>query len=158
MVHPFTGPYLQFGGVYGSSFYPGFGGIIPVPVAVPVGVGYAPQQYPPQQPTVIVIQLPPAESRPSTVARFPGTGAGSQPSVGYEAPRPAEQAAPSKPPILLVLKNHSMYAVAEYWVEGDRLHYVFSYGVLKSVPLDQLDLEFTKKLNQERGIKFELKK
>ena len=41
---------------------------------------------------------------------------------------PLAQERPTKPLTLLVLKDHSIYAVTEYWKEGDRVCYVTSYG------------------------------
>lgn len=48
---------------------------------------------------------------------------------------------------LLVLKDQSMLAVTDYRVEDGRLSYVTSTGRQDSVPLDDLDLEATSRLN-----------
>jgi hypothetical protein len=60
------------------------------------------------------------------------------------------------PVTLLQLKNGWMYGLIDYWVEGDNLHYVTNYGGKNSVPLDQIDLAATTRLNSERGIAFSL--
>ena len=57
---------------------------------------------------------------------------------------------------LLQLKNGWMYALIDYWVEGDTLHYVTNYGGKNSVPLDQIDFATTARLNSERGVEFSL--
>jgi hypothetical protein len=57
---------------------------------------------------------------------------------------------------LLQLKNGWMYGLTDYWVEGDNLHYITNYGGKNSVPLDQIDLATTIRLNSERGIEFAL--
>lgn len=156
-----AGYYYGGYGRYGYGGY-GFGGVavIGVPVAVPVMVdGYA---YP-QAPQVIIIQQPAgqgeaqAEERPrhwpgpSRVEREPDK----ETSLIYET-RPPSVEKPSPPLTLLVLKNHSIYAVTDYWKEGDRLCYDTSYGTQNCVSFDLLDLEFTKKLNEERNVKFKL--
>ena len=71
------------------------------------------------------------------------------------SPRWAQE--PVQPQTLLVFKDRSVYSVAEYWKTGDQLCFLNSYGVGKCVPVDQLDLAFTKELNQGRNLKFEWK-
>lgn len=60
------------------------------------------------------------------------------------------------PVTLLQLKNGDMYGLTDYWVESDNLHYVTNYGGKNSVPLEQIDLGTTIRLNGERGIEFSL--
>jgi hypothetical protein len=57
---------------------------------------------------------------------------------------------------LLRLKNGWMYGLTDYWVEGNDLHYVTNYGGKDSIPLDQIDLATTIRLNSERGVEFSL--
>jgi hypothetical protein len=57
---------------------------------------------------------------------------------------------------LLRLKNGWMYGLTDYWVEGNDLHYVTNYGGKNSIPLDQIDLATTIRLNSERGVEFSL--
>lgn len=57
---------------------------------------------------------------------------------------------------LLQLKNGWMYGLTDYWVEGGNLHYVTNYGGKNSIPLDQIDLATTIRLNSERGVEFAL--
>ena len=65
-------------------------------------------------------------------------------------------AEPNHPITLLQLKNGWMYALSEYWVEGDNLRYVTSYGGKNSVPLDLIDFSTTIRLNSERGVELSL--
>ena len=65
-------------------------------------------------------------------------------------------AEPNHPITLLQLKNAWMYGLTDYWVEGDNLHYVTNYGGKNSLPLDQIDLATTIRLNSERGVEFSL--
>lgn len=60
------------------------------------------------------------------------------------------------PITLLQLKNGWMYGLTDYWVEGDELHYVTNYGGKNSIPLEQIDLATTIRLNSERGVEFSL--
>ena len=166
IIPPLVSPGVQIGvgvgpGIRGhrrfvNPFLGGFGGIVAVPVFVPVG-GYG---YGPQQPIVIVIQQAPPQPQASGEQVSTQSPALYQPSVIYSYEAPQAPAAPdaTKPLTLLVFKDHSIYAVTDYWVEGDQLHYVTSYGAHNSVELDKLDVEFTTRLNAERNIKFELKK
>ncbi len=145
--------FVGFGGFPTWGFY---GGFVGVPLVLPE-VGYLSGQ-----PNVVVIQVPPLEASPSNVAapQAPSAGPGGRPPVvlEYQAPRAAEPPAPSRPLALLVLKDHTIYAATDYWLEGGRLHYLTSHGSSDSVALDQLDLEFTVKLNAERNVRFELRK
>ena len=55
---------------------------------------------------------------------------------------------------LLALKEGPIYAVTNYWLEDEILHYVRREGTKSSVPLEEVDLSFTKRLNQRLGIAF----
>jgi len=68
----------------------------------------------------------------------------------------ADDAERNHPITLLQLKSGWMYGLTDYWVEGDNLHYVTNYGGKNSVPLEQIDLGTTIRLNSERGIEFSL--
>lgn len=57
---------------------------------------------------------------------------------------------------LLQLKNGWMYGLTDYWIEGNDLHYVTNYGGRNSVPLDQIDLATSFRLNTERGVELSL--
>lgn len=65
-------------------------------------------------------------------------------------------AEPNHPITLLQLKNGWMYGLTDYWVEGDNFHYITNYGGKNSVPLDQIDIATTIRLNSERGVEFSL--
>lgn len=69
---------------------------------------------------------------------------------------PSESSTAVHPVTLLQLKNGWMYGLTDYWVDGDKLHYVTNYGGKNSVPLDQIDLATTIRLNSERGVEFSL--
>jgi hypothetical protein len=58
---------------------------------------------------------------------------------------------------LLQLRDGSMYALTDYWVEDDQLHYTTTYGGQNSVPLERIDFEKTIRLNVGRGMEFVLR-
>jgi hypothetical protein len=57
---------------------------------------------------------------------------------------------------LIALKDSTVLAVTDYWLEGSTLHYVTRQGTKASADLSSVDLDFTKELNHERGMEFQL--
>jgi hypothetical protein len=55
------------------------------------------------------------------------------------------------------MKNGSVYAASDYWVENDKLHYVLSTGAENTVDLDQLDVKRTVTENTDIGVQVTLK-
>ncbi len=68
---------------------------------------------------------------------------------------------PQPPPLpqltLLVLKDGSIFAATDYWLEVGRLFYLSSTGAVSSVALGDLDWPMTTRLNAERGVRFVLR-
>jgi hypothetical protein len=99
--------------------------------------------------------------RRSVVVLFPGVyesapstaPAADSPEVAPEAsPRPE---APSETrPVLLVLKNGAAYLATRYWEEAGRLFFLTLDGVEAALPLEDIDLEKTVRVNAERGVDF----
>jgi hypothetical protein len=108
------------------------------------------QQYATQNAEQAYAQ-PPAlyseQTAPVQEAEYPPITARSAP----DTPGPADVSY-----TLLAFKDHSFFAVTDYWVENNRLSYVTNYGTPGSAALDQLDLSLTVKLNDDRGVTFEL--
>ena len=136
-----------------------------VPYGVPVYVPYPEQQpyaaYPPAEaapPQTVIYVIPGAPDRSMTTPAPESSG----PMI-YTVP-PRENGATAPPPpeqrkyFLIALKNSSIYSATDYWLEGDTLHYVTLAGAHNQVSLDQLDLEFTYRLNRDRGLEFRLEK
>jgi hypothetical protein len=116
---------------------------------------YAAQQYPPDPayaqgnpPPVYSEQTAPPQD--DSAPAYPPTTARVAPP-NDPTPGPADVSY-----TLLAFKDHSFFAVTDYWVENNRLTYVTNYGTNGSAALDQLDLSLTLKLNEDRGIGFEL--
>jgi len=57
---------------------------------------------------------------------------------------------------LIALKDSTIEAAIAYWVDGATLHFVNLQGRQDSVPLDQVDRDMSKRLNQGRRIGFGL--
>jgi hypothetical protein len=53
---------------------------------------------------------------------------------------------------LLALRNETIYAVTDYWLDGDRLDYLLPSGNRGVCALNELDLTRTTQLNSERGV------
>jgi hypothetical protein len=53
---------------------------------------------------------------------------------------------------LLAMKNEIIYAVTQYWVDGDHLSYLRPSGASGDLSLDELDWARTTQLNSQRGI------
>ena len=149
-------PYYYSGG-YQHYSYPSTP--VVVPYVVPVYIPYPepqPQVVPPPQiiyvvpgePNRSVTTTAPQSQRDGVVTYVVPPRIGSTETVGTSA----------KKLYLIAFKNHSIYSATEYWVEDDTLHYLTSYGAHNQASLDQIDLEFTVRLNRERGIEFRLEK
>ena len=72
---------------------------------------------------------------------------------------PAPQLTSSAPSPLTViaLRQGAAFLAQQYWIQNGQLHCVSSNGEEKLLPLDQLDLDQTVRLNQERNVAFVLK-
>ncbi len=114
------------------------------------------QQYPPDPamyaqsapPPVYSEQLPPPDNQAPS---YPPTAAPATPANGAN-----DSGAADVSYTLLAFKDHSFFAVTDYWVENNRLSYITNYGTTGTAALDRLDLTLTVKLNNERGVTFEL--
>jgi hypothetical protein len=160
-------------GFYNGGFYNGQLrglGTTVVPYAVPVYVpdygfgydngygnsyGYPPQQPAPQQPNVIVVYPPPPQ--PVVVGGDNQLAAGPPPAAPPGVAQAPEQSSePSH--YLIAFKDHSIFSVVAYWVEGDTLHYFTSPSTHNQVSLSLVDRDLTERLNREAGITVNLPK
>jgi hypothetical protein len=66
-------------------------------------------------------------------------------------------AADAAVPVLLFLKDDSVYSVRDYWVTGGQLHYVLLNGREGAFDADQLDMQRTVDENAKSGVQFTLK-
>jgi hypothetical protein len=146
--------------------------IVALPYAFPVYVGgsgfdssYAePQAQPQQQPNVTVVFAP--QPAPVIVPQYgqgdAGQGGMTAPAPGppgaYQ-PEPADQPSNDQSSIdhfLIALKDHTVYSVVAYWVDGDTLHYFTAGNVHNQVSLSLVDRALTTRLNRESGAEVKL--
>ncbi len=59
--------------------------------------------------------------------------------------------------VVLFLKDGTVYAITDYWIADNKLHYVTNYGGENSIPLEQLDMQRTVDVNAKRGINITLR-
>ncbi len=139
----------------------GYGaGTVIVPYGVPYYVSY-PEQQPQAQAPITIVTPPPqiiyvVQGEPGMAAPEPRRDSVITYVVPPREPEPQAAAAPAQKPFLIALKNQSIYTATEYWVEDGTLHYVSPLGAHNQASLDQIDLEFTERLNRERGLEFRL--
>ena len=137
--------YPSYIGGYDSSYYD------------QSGYGYGSQQ---QQPNITIINnpAPPATAPAVVINQYMGAppDAGStetthifQPQNRYPA-QPADDSVNAPPHYFLIaFKDHSVYSALAYWIEDKTMHYVTPQQTHNQASLDLIDLDFTKKLNQQ---------
>jgi hypothetical protein len=159
VVIPYAYPvYFGSGYYYGSSYGDG---------SYPDG-SYPTASYPPpqaQQPSNVTVVYPPAyppQPGPGMVNQFgpgpmPPPGANSGPVSPYE-PSTAQTAPdqPSTDHYLVALKDHTIYSVVAYWIDGDTLHYFTAGNVHNQASLSLVDRDLTARLNKESGTQIDI--
>jgi hypothetical protein len=151
--HPYHGsavivPYPVF---YGGDYY-GYD----APPAPVQGDGYD-YGYTAQQPSPVMVlnqNFAPDGAPVGPGAYYPG-------AYPYVPPPDQSQAAAPSPDtsqvlFFIAMKDHTIFPAVAYWVDGDTLNYVTNQGVRNRVSLDLVDLDFSKQLNQQRGVDFAL--
>jgi hypothetical protein len=103
------------------------------------------------------------------VSNWPSSDYGSQPETPpstetgpflYESGTPEQAQANIRAEsfvTVLYLKDGSVYALDNYWVEGGKLHYTSGFGGENTVDIDQIDVQKTVDVNASRGVNFTLK-
>jgi hypothetical protein len=145
-------PYPVF---YGASYYP-YDAPPPVDLtALPPDYG----QYP-QSPVVIINQnFKPDVANPvlRDYSNVPlPEPVAPPPPQAYERPRIVNNDDSTPTIYLVAMKDKSIFASVAYWVDGETLNYVTREGSINHVSLDLVDREFSKQLNDERGVEFKL--
>ncbi len=115
---------------------------------VPFGAAFLPQPAEVvvmQQPPVVVLQQPVTEEAAEPAAR-----------TRYVEPKETAGAAPTPQPrdvgefVLVRRDGRILFAVA-FSTEGDQVVYVTREGIRRALPLAELDVETTLRMNEERG-------
>src|SRR5579863_5907554 len=66
---------------------------------------------------------------------------------------PPSALADDQPTIFLIaMQDHTILPVIAYWVDGGTLHYVTPQSVPNQVSMDQVDRDFSRKLNADRNV------
>ena len=143
-----------------------------LPYAYPVaigGYGYDPYlngAYA-AQPNVTVVAPPQQQAPQIIINQSFGSGyapdpAGQPAPEGsgfhmYQSPSASYDQQPAEPRYYLIAyKDHSVYPALAYWLEDNTLHYVTTQNTHNQASLDLIDLDFTKRLNQDRNVQFSL--
>jgi len=82
--------------------------------------------------------------RPATFTQVPDSG-------------PQLTTSAASPLTVIALREGAAFLAQQYWIQNGQLHCVSTAGEEKLLPLDQLDLGQTVRLNQERNVAFVLK-
>jgi endonuclease YncB( thermonuclease family) len=87
---------------------------------------------------------------------MPPPGFNPEPVSPYEpsTAQAQEQTAPDH--YLIALKDHTIYSVVAYWVDGDTLHYFTAGNVHNQASLSLVDRDLTARLNKESGTEINL--
>ena len=139
---------------FGNSFHDDQGQALITPVFLG---GYPFIAPAPQQPQVIVVQVPApvvVVQQPAPVSHGPAT---SPKASTVQAP-PAVEAAPPRDvsPFVLVRRDGKTLLAAAYSVIGTNLRYITPQGISRTLPLAELDAVATRRTNQDRGATFSL--
>ena len=59
--------------------------------------------------------------------------------------------------VVLFLKDGTVYAITDYWVADNKLHYVTNYGGENAIDLDTIDMQRTVDVNAKRGVTITLR-
>jgi len=122
------------------------------------GYAQAPQQ---QTPTVIINQnFQPDTVRPvlrdySNLPLPPPSNV-VQLDRAQSPPQPATLPDDEPTIFLIAMKDHTIYPVIAYWVDKDTLNYVTVENSVRRVPLEQVDRDLSRQLNDERNVEFRL--
>jgi hypothetical protein len=105
-----------------------------------------PQESAPQQPIIINQYF---GSRTATTQTEGDTTTTAQTTPGDPIGAPKNY-------YLIAYKNHNVYSVIAYWLEGDTLHYVTTGNTHNQASLALIDLDQTMKLNADNSVPFSL--
>jgi hypothetical protein len=164
-IDPFYGAGYGYGAPYyppydpSASYYPGNGydASAPTPTVI-INQNFQPDTVRPVLRDYSNVPLPPAGA-----VQTPPPGAGNVERLDQNPPAPAvgQGLRDDQPTIFLVaMKDHTIYPVIAYWVDGAgsnaALNYVTVESEVKRVPLAQVDRDMSIQLNAQRSLDFKL--
>lgn len=100
-----------------------------------------------QQPPVVVLQQPAAEEEPEARperAHYAGPEAKLEPASPPQQVREAGE-------FVLVRRNGTLVFAVAFFTQSDRVVYVTREGIRRSLPLAEIDVDATLRMNEERG-------
>jgi hypothetical protein len=178
VAHPGTGfptgtARSGYGGGYRGGYRTGghgYGGVLAVPYFAGgygyggYGYGYSdPSAY--VDPNAVPAPVPPVATAPPVIInQYFGVPAGGPAPEGQDDPSVRIYSQPSAQPMgdgqaspdartyLIAYKDHSVYTALAYWIEGHTLNYVTTSNTHNQADLSLIDVDFTTKLNQDRGM------
>jgi len=112
--------------------------------------------------TNVTVVMPPQQPVTPVVINYNYGSAPPPSGAGPDQPANRAQAATdedntSEPShYLIAFKDHTIYAAAAYWVDGDTLHYFTAGNVHNQASLALVDRDFTERLNKEAGLDVKL--
>jgi hypothetical protein len=137
--------FSDYGLGFGDGYGPGY------------GYGYPPDYgYPMNQQTSpgVVVVYPPESAPPPAVVY---TERANPVMREYDDTGREVRTTPGTPPVYLIaFKDHSIVAAEAYWVDANTLFYVTLQHEQKHIVINDLDRDFTLRLNRERNVPFEL--
>jgi hypothetical protein len=178
VAHPGTGfptgtARSGYGGGYRGGYRTGghgYGGVLAVPYFAGgygyggYGYGYSdPSAY--VDPNAVPAPVPPVATAPPVIInQYFGVPPGGPAPEGQDDPSVRIYSQPSAQPMgdgqaspdartyLIAYKDHSVYTALAYWIEGHTLNYVTTSNTHNQADLSLIDVDFTTKLNQDRGM------
>jgi len=87
---------------------------------------------------------------------YSNSEAASAPSEN-QSPTPSISDAETVDPVLLYMKDGSVYSASVYWVKDNKLHYILTTGAGNAVDLNDVDIERTTTENAKNGVRVTLK-
>lgn len=89
---------------------------------------------------------------------LPPPGPMTGPPQSETGPAPNAQQGPDDQPViyLIAMKDHTIFPAVAYWVDGDTLNYITTEGRQNRASLSLVDRDFSKQLNDQRGVEFKL--
>lgn len=130
-------------GYWDGGYWPGYAGY----------AGYTGGFYTGYNATIAPSEEPQEEEEMQQPAQEPQTYT----YIPPPEPSSPEEIQAEKSLVVLYMKNGAVYAVTNYWVADNKLHYLTSYGAENTIDMDELDLQKTVDVNSARGVQFTLK-
>ena len=126
-----------FGGGFAPYLYSPFGG---TPIVMETPSVAAPAADTPAQPPIVVVAPPAA------------------PAAAVTPPAAQEQALPDPGEFILVQRDGRLLFAVAFTADPGRLVYITREGLRRSIALDQLDVDATLRMNEERGTSIQIPK